>query len=85
MTYRTYSNNSSENSFQRKQNSGALFRNQKKQQPQHADFSGTLDVNGVQYWIDAWTRESKCGTKFLSLGIKLKGASKSAGTADDVF
>jgi hypothetical protein len=85
MTYRTYSNNSSENSYHHKQNSGALFRNQKKQQPQHADFSGTLDVNGVQYWIDAWTRESKSGTKFLSLGIKLKGASKSAGIADDVF
>jgi hypothetical protein len=76
MTYRTYSNSASENSFQRKPNTGNLFKNVDKKQPQHSDYNGTLDVEGKQYWIDAWIRESKAGTKYLAVTVKLKGAPK---------
>jgi hypothetical protein len=62
--------------FTRKVNSGALFKNQKKEQPQHPDYTGELDVAGVQYWLSAWIRESKNGTRFLSLSVKEKGQRK---------
>jgi hypothetical protein len=76
MTYRDQSNSASNNAFVRKENSGALFKNQKKEQPQHSDYTGELDVNGVQYWLSAWIRESKNGTRFLSLAVKEKGQRK---------
>jgi hypothetical protein len=65
--------------FTRKVNSGALFKNQKKEQPQHPDYTGELDVAGVQYWLSAWIRESKNGTRFLSLAVKEKGQRKAEG------
>jgi hypothetical protein len=78
MTYRTYSNSASENSFPRKPNTGNLFKNADKKQRQHSDYNGTLDVEGKQYWIDAWIREAKTGTKYLAVTVKLKGAPKSS-------
>jgi hypothetical protein len=77
MTYRDDSKSASQNVFTRKPNSGALFKNTKK--PQHSDYTGELDIGGVQYWLSAWIRESKNGTRFLSLSVKEKGQRK----ADD--
>lgn len=48
-----------------------LFKNEKKTTDKHPNMTGTLDVNGVEYWISAWTIEGKNG-KFISGSIKLK-------------
>lgn len=58
-------------------NSGMLARNDRKQQPNHPDFTGQCEVNGVPMWISAWTKEGKPGTKlagkkFFSLSFKPK-------------
>lgn len=55
-------------------NRGALFRNNRKEQPNHPDYNGTLNVGGVDYYINAWLKESKKdGKKFFSLSVKEKG------------
>ena len=55
-------------------NRGALFRNNRKEQPNHPDYNGTLNVEGVDYYINAWLKESKKdGKKFFSISIKEKG------------
>jgi hypothetical protein len=67
-------------------NSGALFRNNDKEKENDRDYSGTLDVDGVEYWLSGWVRTSKkSGAKFLSLKVKPKNAQakKSAAGADD--
>jgi uncharacterized protein (DUF736 family) len=54
-------------------NRGALFRNHRKEQPNHPDHQGSLNVGGVDYWISAWVKESKKdGKKFFSLSVKPK-------------
>ena len=53
-------------------NRGVLFKNEDKQQDSHADYRGNIDVDGKQFWLDAWIRTSKAGKKFMSLSIKPK-------------
>lgn len=64
-------------------NSGVLFKNKKKEQPNHPDYEGSCEIDGVQYWLKSWIKEGKqSGEKFMSLSFRPKddkGGSK--GTA----
>jgi hypothetical protein len=51
---------------------GVLFKNDKEGVPQRADYRGSAEVNGIQYFLDAWINTSKAGEKFMSLRFKLK-------------
>lgn len=54
-------------------NRGILSRNERKEKDTHADHRGTLNVEGVDYWIDAWIKERNDGSgKFFSLSVKRK-------------
>lgn len=53
-------------------NSGALFKNDRKEQEKQPDYKGSLTVNGAEYWISAWLNESKNGTKYMGLKVNLK-------------
>lgn len=58
-------------------NSGMLSRNLRKEKDTHPDFQGFVDVEGVEYWLSAWTKEGKPGSKlegkkYFSLSLKRK-------------
>jgi hypothetical protein len=58
-------------------NSGMLARNDKKETEKHPDFKGSINVDGVEYWLSAWVREGKeggkmAGRKFFSLSVSPK-------------
>jgi hypothetical protein len=53
-------------------NRGALFRDDKKSKPEDRDYSGSINIAGVEYWLSGWAKTSKKGTKFLSLSVKPK-------------
>lgn len=54
-------------------NSGAMFLEEDKEKPNWPDFSGSIDVEGVEYWISGWKKTSKkSGKKFISISIKPK-------------
>lgn len=53
-------------------NSGALFKNDRKTADTHADYNGSFNIDGVEYWVNAWVKEGKRG-KFFSLKVKPKG------------
>lgn len=55
-------------------NRGVLFRNDKKESEKHPDFTGSIDVGGVDHYLSAWVKESKNGKKFFSLSVKAKDA-----------
>jgi len=64
-----------------KTNRGVPFRNTDKEDPKHADYSGNINVDGQEYWLNAWIKESKNGMKFMSLSIKPKRASTKPGAS----
>jgi hypothetical protein len=58
-------------------NSGMLARNDKKETEKHPDFKGSINVDGVDYWLSAWVREGKeggkmAGRKYFSLSVSPK-------------
>lgn len=55
------------------ENRGALFKNDKKEQDNHPDYKGSINVAGIDYWLSAWLKTSdKTGKKFMSLSVKPK-------------
>jgi len=55
-------------------NRGAIWKNDKKETEKHPDFTGSLNVEGVEYWVSAWKRKPGGSEKSpaLSFNIKLK-------------
>lgn len=69
-------------------NSGLLARNERKQQPNHPDFTGQCEIGNppVSYWISGWVKEGKPGSKmenkkFFSLAFKPKDPPAATPTA----
>lgn len=53
-------------------NRGSLFKNDKKTEEKHPDMSGSINIEGVEYWISGWKKQSKAGTGFISLSVRTK-------------
>ena len=53
-------------------NRGSLFKNDKKTEDRHPDMSGTINIDGTEYWISGWKKQSKAGTGFISLSVRPK-------------
>jgi hypothetical protein len=64
-------------------NRGVLFKNEEKENERHADYRGSINVDGTEFWLNAWIKtSSKTGKKFMALSVKPKDAPKeTAGAA----
>lgn len=38
-------------------NRGSIWENKKKEKPTQADFTGSLNVDGTDYWLNGWLRK----------------------------
>lgn len=58
-------------------NRGILSKNKNKTADNHPEYSGSINVDGTDFWLSAWIKESsKDGSKFFSLSVKPKDAAK---------
>lgn len=57
-------------------NRGLLAKNDRKQSEQHPEYTGSININGVEYWLSAWVKVGKSGRlegqKYFSLSVKAK-------------
>ena len=57
--------------MEKRDNSGVLFKNDKKENEKHPDYKGNIMVDGNEYWLSAWIKEGKTG-KFMGLAVSPK-------------
>lgn len=57
--------------YELKDNSGSLFKNDRREKDTHPHATGTALIGGVEYWVSAWTKDGAKG-KFQSLAFKVK-------------
>ena len=57
-----------------KDNSGSLFKNDRKEEDRHPDYRGDCIINGQAYWMSAWLKTSDSGRKWMSFSFRLKEA-----------
>jgi hypothetical protein len=57
--------------MEKRDNSGALFKNDRKTTDNHPDYNGSALIGGVDMWISAWIKKGN-GKTFMSLAFKPK-------------
>jgi hypothetical protein len=58
--------------YQQKDNSGALFKNDKKESDSHPDYKGSAMIDGSDYWVSGWINVSNAGTKYMKFSYSPK-------------
>lgn len=65
-------------------NTGIISRNARKTGDKHPDITGSLTIDGKEYFLDGWLRERKDGSgKFYSLKAKAKQPKPEIDNTDD--
>lgn len=60
------------NEYEQKDNSGVLFKNDKRETENHPDYKGNIRVAGVDYWLSSWINTSKNGVKYMAVSVQPK-------------
>ena len=56
-----------------KTNTGGLWKNQKRKTDTHPEYTGSINIEGKEYWLSAWVKDHAKG-KYFSLSAKPKEA-----------
>ena len=66
-------------------NSGVLFRNKKRMKETQPNYTGSINIEGAEYWLSAWLKETKDGERFMSLAVNIKDKPKELDPNHPVF
>lgn len=64
-------------------NRGVIFVNDRKEREGQPDRSGSINVEGVEYFLDGWIKTSESGRQFMSLSVKRKEKQPQAAPRQD--
>jgi uncharacterized protein (DUF736 family) len=67
--------------YETRDNSGAIFKNDRKEQENQPDYKGSARVGGVDYWVSVWLKTSQNGVKFMSTAYTAKDVQAAAAQA----
>ena len=59
-------------------NRGSIWPNDKKETENHPDFTGSLNVEGKEYWVSGWKRKPDANPKAPSLSFSVKAKEQQA-------
>lgn len=58
--------------YEAKDMTGSMFVNDKREKDSHPNAKGSCVIDGVAYWMDAWTKTTGEGKKWQSVSFKKK-------------
>lgn len=61
--------------FEKRDNTGAIFKNKNPKSEKSPPLTGNMMVNGVEYWVSAWSKNDKNGEKWISVALTPKNPS----------
>ena len=64
--------------YEMRDNTGSLFRNERKESDTHPEYKGSALIGGVEHWLDAWINTAKDGSKYMAVKFKRKDAAGGA-------
>ena len=66
-------------------NRGQIWKNDRKTTENHPDYSGTINIEGVEYWLSGWKRKEDANPKapVLSFSVTKKEAIVQAPIPED--
>jgi len=53
-------------------NRGQIWKNEDRKSDSHPHFKGSMDIDGVEYWVSAWTRKPDANPKSPALTFSFK-------------
>lgn len=60
--------------YEQRDNSGSMFKNNRKENEKHADMTGDIMVDGKLYWLNGWRKIDKNGNPWYSCSVRPKEA-----------
>jgi hypothetical protein len=60
--------------YEQKDNTGSLFANDRRESDNHPTHTGSVLIDGVEYWQSAWVKEAASGKRYFSQSFKHKEA-----------
>lgn len=59
-------------------NRGAIWKNDDKQSEKHPDFKGSINIEGVEYWVSGWKRRAGASPKSPALSLSVQAKEEQA-------
>jgi hypothetical protein len=55
--------------YQHKENTGTMFRNDKREKDSEPEYKGSANIDGRDYWVSSWINETKAGVKYMKFSF----------------
>jgi len=65
--------------YEQRDNTGAMFKNTRKENDKQPNLTGNALIEGVDYWVSGWTKVDKNNENWISFSLKRKDGNTASG------